>query len=191
MEVLDSSGGDFHPENIGPQYRCGAITSFHHFCKSLVVPGTGLEPAHLTAKASKTFVSAIPPPGRCHSRPETKPALFHCRKRGVCIRLGRFASFNQPLSGASLQALALGETEPRMCYFRPGPRLTRDAVSPAPSGVVLLPIHADKNTRAKSPGSPGGGHTPAPRNQNREIAANRRRSAQNQNPPSTHPNWSK
>ncbi|MEN9632077.1 MAG: hypothetical protein RL077_481 [Verrucomicrobiota bacterium] len=28
------------------------------------VPGTGLEPAHLTAKASKTFVSAIPPPGR-------------------------------------------------------------------------------------------------------------------------------
>jgi hypothetical protein len=33
-----------------------------------VVPGTGLEPAHLTAKASKTFVSAIPPPGRSKIR---------------------------------------------------------------------------------------------------------------------------
>jgi len=29
-----------------------------------LVLGTGLEPAHLTAKASKTFVSAIPPPER-------------------------------------------------------------------------------------------------------------------------------
>ena len=29
-----------------------------------LVPGTGLEPAHLTARASKTLVSAIPPPGR-------------------------------------------------------------------------------------------------------------------------------
>jgi hypothetical protein len=27
------------------------------------MPGTGLEPAHLTATASKTVVSAIPPPG--------------------------------------------------------------------------------------------------------------------------------
>lgn len=30
---------------------------------ALLVPGTGLEPAHLTARASKTLVSAIPPPG--------------------------------------------------------------------------------------------------------------------------------
>lgn len=30
----------------------------------LMVPGTGLEPAHLSATASKTVVSAIPPPGR-------------------------------------------------------------------------------------------------------------------------------
>jgi hypothetical protein len=32
-------------------------------CGNFVVPGTGLEPAHLTALASKTSVSAIPPPG--------------------------------------------------------------------------------------------------------------------------------
>ncbi len=32
--------------------------------KSSVVPGTGLEPAHLTALDPKSSVSAIPPPGR-------------------------------------------------------------------------------------------------------------------------------
>lgn len=35
-----------------------------------MVPGTGLEPAHLTATASKTVVSAIPPPGRVRNQTE-------------------------------------------------------------------------------------------------------------------------
>jgi hypothetical protein len=45
--------------------------------KTGLVPGTGLEPAHLAAKASKTFVSAIPPPGR------NQPFTFEAKRAGA------------------------------------------------------------------------------------------------------------
>jgi hypothetical protein len=54
-----------------------------------LVPGTGLEPAHLTVKASKTFVSAIPPPGRVIPNPACR---FQLRGGKRVIRL--------PLAGA-------------------------------------------------------------------------------------------
>jgi hypothetical protein len=40
------------------------IAGRHYTPHRQLVLGTGLEPAHLSAKASKTFVSAIPPPER-------------------------------------------------------------------------------------------------------------------------------
>ena len=39
-----------------------------------MVPGKGLEPSHLSAAASKTAVSTIPPPGQALDICETLPA---------------------------------------------------------------------------------------------------------------------
>lgn len=49
-------------EPIQPEFNPGFLPP------GRVVLGTGLEPAHLTATASKTVVSAIPPPERTRSR---------------------------------------------------------------------------------------------------------------------------
>lgn len=49
-------------EPIQPEFNPGFLPP------GRVVLGTGLEPAHLTATASKTVVSAIPPPERKRSR---------------------------------------------------------------------------------------------------------------------------
>ena len=66
-----------------------------------MVPGTGLEPAHLSIWASKTHVSAIPPPG--HGRPrdqahtEEKPLPHRRRKRRVSIVTSSIAKNNADL----------------------------------------------------------------------------------------------
>src|SRR5690606_39026158 len=46
-----------------------------------LVPETGLEPARLTATASKTVVSAIPPPGRGDFCCEIRDFRWSCKRR--------------------------------------------------------------------------------------------------------------